>query len=391
MLQFLPLMMEQISLQKKIWYKNKNLKSAYLIDLVHGLILKYYFKKVNYYKLSSTVMKSRYGSNYNFYIDYLIDNKIIELVREYYVGSHSRIYKLSEYVLKNDMLRFENNEKILQKKDKNELTRKEEEDESPIDPIIRKRLISDLFSINIDYESSINYINSIEDQEICLKNQYSIDCIKNKTMFYHFDSYGRLHTNFTILKSHIRKNFLSINDEIVFECDISNSQPLFLTKLISENNINIVERTEFSHFIELTTNGKFYNYIIENSNYKNKKLAKEMTYKVLFGRNNESEYDKVFSELFPSIYKFIKTFKKDHGNYKVLSHELQKLESKFVFQKFIKELYNQSKDIKIITIHDSIICAEKYKEIVTNIFKEKLKEEFSFTKEYIHEKLILNS
>ena len=68
--------------------------------------------------------------------------------------------------------------------------------------------------------------------DIYNRNVYSIDSIDKKHIFYHFDEYGRMHTNYTILKSYVRKNYIFIDDDDVSEIDIPNSQPLFLTKLI---------------------------------------------------------------------------------------------------------------------------------------------------------------
>lgn len=56
--------------------------------------------------------------------------------------------------------------------------------------------------------------------DIYNRNKYSIECINDKHIFYHFDKYGRLHTNFTILKSFIRKNCLLIDNEETYEFDI---------------------------------------------------------------------------------------------------------------------------------------------------------------------------
>ena len=46
LLQFLPKSIEYLESQKTINYKNQKLKTDYLSDIVHNLVLKYYFKKV---------------------------------------------------------------------------------------------------------------------------------------------------------------------------------------------------------------------------------------------------------------------------------------------------------------------------------------------------------
>ncbi len=56
-LQFLPEILEQISTITSIDFLNKKLKTSYLLDIIHNLILKYYFKKENLFNLSSVILK----------------------------------------------------------------------------------------------------------------------------------------------------------------------------------------------------------------------------------------------------------------------------------------------------------------------------------------------
>ena len=66
----------------------------------------------------------------------------------------------------------------------------------------------------------------------------------------------------------------------------------------------------------------------------NKSDAKELTYKVFFGQNRDSsKYDKLFSSLFPTIHNFIKLYKKESGDYKIMAHDLQKAESNLIYNR----------------------------------------------------------
>jgi hypothetical protein len=186
-----------------------------------------------------------------------------------------------------------------------------------------------------------------------------------------------MHTNFTILKSFIRKNCLLINGEETHEIDIKNSQPLFLTKLIQDSGTKWVNQKEFELFKNLTINGTYYNYIMDHLKTKDRGMVKELTYKVLFGRNGvNSKADKIFSSLFPTIHYFIKLYKKEHGDYKVLAYELQKSESNLIFNKIIRQIMTLYPEINLVTVHDSIIIPKSYKDSVWAIFQTKLYEEF---------------
>jgi hypothetical protein len=383
-LQFLPECLYHIENIKTINYKETKLKTDYLIDIIHSLILKYYFKKENRFAINATVLKDKYGYLYNYYINYLIDNNIIALMTQYQTGVTSRIYSLDDNIFTSKIKRYKNYDKVLLRKYKGKFVEMVgssiDEKESLIDTDVKEKLVSDLFSVNIEFERAIFFLDSLkyQDYDIYNRNVYSVECINNKHIFYHFDAYGRMHTNYTILKSFIRKNCLMIDGEETCEIDIQNSQPLFLSKLIQESDSRWVREDEFELFRELTTNGYYYQYVMEKTGEEDKRKVKEMTYKVLFGRNvANSKADKFFKTLFPTIHNFIKLYKKEHGDYKILAYDLQKAESNLIFNKMIKTIMNLYPEIKIITIHDSIVVQKKYRDIVNNIFQSEISKEFN--------------
>lgn len=374
-LQFLPESFLELSKVKKIIFKGKNLKTSYIIDIVHSLLLKYYFKRDNIFILSSLVLRSKYGQLYNYYIDYLKDQNILILKKNYFKGKNSKIYALSDQVFLQKILRYQNTDKILLKKYQNKHLKFEIEINNSIKRPVKTKLIDDLYSVNIDTDRSLFYLDSLKNEDIDVynRNKYSIESINQNHIFYHFDAYGRMHTNFTILKSFIRKNCLLINGEETTELDIQNSQPLFLFKLIKDSDI-LVNESEFKVFSSLVLNGNYYQYFVDKLGLNNKDEAKKLTYKVFFGRN-KSKFDKQFAILFPSIFDFIIKYK--NGNYKILAHDLQRFESNFIFNTIISRIMNSDKDIRIITIHDSIIVQKKWKKIVSDIFFDEISKYFS--------------
>jgi len=381
-LQFLPKCLEEISKTNNFTYKGKKLKTSYLIDVIHTLILKYYFKKENKFYLFSPILREKYGYLYKYYMDYLLDHDILILLKKHQKGKNSRIYSISETILNGKILRYKNKDTTLLKKYKNKVSQVEEECliDSLIDKDIKAKLVDDLFYVNIEFDKSIFYLDAVreKDNDIYNRNRYSVECINDKHIFYHFDSFGRMHTNFTILRSFIRKNCLLIQDDETCEIDISNSQPLFLAKLIQDTKTRWVDKDEFALFREITMNGVYYQFIMDNSDIKDRGLIKEMTYRVLFGRNGlNSKADILFKKIFPTIHNFIKLYKKDNGNYKILAYELQKAESNLIFNKIIREIMTQHPYIKIVTVHDSIIVSKKYKDVVSTIFNSKLYDEFN--------------
>lgn len=380
-IQFLPNCLVDISTKKHFIYKDQKLKTSYVVDFVHNLLLKYYFKKDNVFNISSLILKEKYGYLYNYYVNYLVEKNILILLKKHNKGKNARIYKLSDDVIDGVVTRYKNSDTVLLKKYKKNFTSTHTKNlnYNLIDTDIKSKLIEDLFCVEIDYVKSIFFLNSsIQEHEIYQKNKYSVESIKDKHIFYHFDNYGRLHTNFTILKSFIRKNCLLIDNEETVEIDIKNSQPLFLNKVLQENSNN-VDALEKEFYMLLTYQGNFYKFIQDKFQIKDKKTVKDLTYKVLFGKNFKNKYDKIFSQLFPSIYEFIKVFKKNNGDYRVLSYELQKYESNFLFNKVIRKIISTDPSIRIITCHDSLICKKSDKQKVSEIFLELLQKEFDST------------
>ena len=380
-LQFLPVKMVEMSKIKKFEYNGRELKTAYVIDIIHNMILKYYFRKDNSFNLYSTILKEKYGHQYNHYFEYLLETNIIERTANYLVGSKSRTYRIKQNILKSDIKRYVNTDRTLLKKYRNKVSQVEEEglNDSIIDSDIKAKLVDDLFYVDIDYAKSIFFLDHLKDKDgdIYNKNVYSVECIDDKHIFYHFDCYGRMHTNFTILKSFIRKNCLLIDGEPTHELDINNSQPLFLTKIIEKSDSKWIRKEEFELFKYLTKTGIYYQYVMDKSGIKDRNIVKEWTYKVLFGRNvSNSKADKLFSSLFPSIHNFIKLYKKEKGNYKVLAYELQRSESSLLFNKVVRNIMIELPDAKIVTVHDSIIVPVRYKDEISKIFNNILEEEF---------------
>ena len=378
-LQFLPKSLEDVSKEDKFFFKGKKLQTAYIIDIVHNLLLRYYFKKENLFNLSSVILKEKYGYLYNYYMEYLVHINVIYVSKEYKQGSNARVYKLRQHIIDEQISRYKNKNINLLKKYKNAVSAVDTTDilNNKILPEIKKKVVLDLFTTSIDYDKALYYLNNtIQDPDSYNKNKYSVESIHDRHIFYHFDDYGRVHTNFTILKSFIRKNCLLINGEETAEIDISNSQPLFLAKIIKEEGINI-NKHEFAVFSYLVYHGKFYQFLMDNSDIKEKKECKELIYRTFFGRNTISIRNP-FAKLFPSIFNFIADYKNSYGDYRVLAYKLQNLESDFIFNKVIKTLSVIDSDINVITIHDSIIVQSKFKQQVQNLMYNMLDIEFDF-------------
>ena len=380
--QFIPREFEYLMSKKTIRYKDINLKTAYLINIMHELILKYYFTNEIKHNLWSIILRKKYGKHYSKYISYLLEHDFMKMVSSYYVGKKAKSYKLNITDL--DVLRTKVNDKVLLKKHAKDYIFRSFTaiQESPIDMDLRKVLVDDLYHISIDYDKSVNWLNKQKEKKDIDLNKYfknlnSVDGINTEHIFFKFDAYGRLHTNFTVLKKYIRNNFLRIDGEEVAEIDLPNSQPYFFGVYLKKEIGNNVMKPEIVKFLDIVKNGLIYDEILEKNGdiLTSRKDAKLLMYKVLFGKNIDKRIEnRIFKSMYPTVYEYIKEYKYLSDDYKSLSHQLQLIESDFIFNKCIKDIKKNFPEIRLFTIHDSIIFPLKYKEEVQIIFNNHLKE-----------------
>lgn len=384
LLQFIPSQLLYLKKTKKITHKNINLKTDYLINIIHRSLTNYYNNKKETidkeikFQLSSIILKKKYGVYYNYYIDYLRSIDFLIMTTDYYNGGNTgkaRTYKL-HYKYLTDITRIKIYDRVLLKKYNHEnlIAAFTTYVKSPIPIPIRKKLVNDLYYIELDYNESVKYLNKLKKDGLnpykYNKNLMALEDINDRQLYFKFDEYGRFHTNFTTLKKDIRKNFLKIDGEDLVEIDISNSQPLFLAHLMKKTlTIKELINPEFSKYFDLVEKGLLYEEIMDKSGINCREDVKIIMYRVLFGRNGEvATENKIFSSIFPEVFSFIKKYKKDRNNHKSLSHKLQQLESEFIFNNVISYIMNTHPEIKLFTVHDSINVPLKYKEIVKDIF-----------------------
>lgn len=380
--QFIPPQLEYLTSTDKIKYKGINLKTDYLISMMNDFFNKYYshkddcIDKENRFNIWSVIFREKYGTKYNYYVDYLRDKGLIVLISDYYRNKKARTYMINPEFLIN-IKRCKIDDNILMKKTSKEFLTKTlvENNNSTIPLDIRYKLVNYLYEIELDVDSSINYLNYLKDTDQIeirkyFSNLMSIENIGINNIYFKFDNYGRFHSNFTVLKKHIRQNYIKIDGMLTKEVDIKNSQPLFLSVLMKqEMTLTKFIEKDVTQYIELVENGLIYEYIMEINNINDREKVKEMMYIVMFGTNGDyRKENNMFRMMFPTVYDFIKDYKQVNDDYKSLSHRLQLLESDFIYNKVVKHIINTYPEMKFFTIHDSIIFPEKYYNGVLQIF-----------------------
>ncbi|MFW6219235.1 MAG: hypothetical protein ACOC33_00075 [bacterium] len=253
----------------------------------------------------------------------------------------------------------------------------------------------------IEYKNKYFIVKSIEDffdeknQRIIYHNTNSLKKLDKKFIrVSRNETNNRLDTNLTNLSNKLIKH-LSISKESLYSIDLNNSQFTLLSDIIYKiinNNINkikdikgnnplsiidldlfssiLTNKNDVNRFIELTSNGKLYEYIQEKLNLRSRNEAKNLMFEVLFSsyRFNSSSKNKI-KELFPNIFEFVKEFKKKYGDNSFVIM-LQRYESMIFIDNVLYKAMNQNFDM--LTKHDSILIKYSDREKGNNILKGEL-------------------
>ncbi|NQT77606.1 MAG: hypothetical protein HQ565_07825 [Bacteroidetes bacterium] len=233
--------LNKLSEEVFIYYNGRRLYVDHLIDLLHG----FYDKAIRHgneesseYKsdisrfcisirLNSRILLKKYGRYYKFYIDYLIEEKHIRLGLGYVSSKRSNTYELNSVLFNPEELVY------YQNKDSSKHKRlikfyNEEVNLIPksvrIDDNILRKTIDNLHHVSIDEEKAIEILKAIYPDEKSNKyyrNHYCIKTISSDQIYLVPDEYGRIHTNFTVLKKEIRNDCLKIENEKIYERDVS--------------------------------------------------------------------------------------------------------------------------------------------------------------------------
>jgi hypothetical protein len=363
--QFLPECLSVIATTKTVSYKGRNIKTAFIIDLAHSVLLRRHFSKTDLLPISSQVLKATYGRDYKLYLDYLVYLGMLSLQSDYSAGNRCRLYRINRSVYEGPTTRHVNTDPWLIKKRaerKHDLNEK-----NGINPVLKMRLVANLKRAEVDHDAAIIYLSTTEDRDTVQRNTYSIDSVRDGHLFWHFDDYGRFHSNFTIMKAFIRQTCLSIDGEPVCEIDIPNSQPLFLALMMI--NDKGVDPLEYQRFLSVAREGKFYDLVTPLFDGGiTRSEVKKAVYHVLFGKNRPDAHNKAFRGAFPSVHDFILRYKKEHKDYKSLAYALQRAESDFVYNCVLVRATTQREDLGFITVHDSILVKRSDEDFLRSVF-----------------------
>lgn len=207
------------------------------------------FKNMDKVPISSTILMHEIGRNYRLYLDYLIDNKLIETDNHYKVGiiggdpGKCKCYSLTKKY-KNDVVEYHS----LSRKSliAHYIKWKTSLFSSIADDTMLDKLHTMLDKFNIDIDGADKYLHdlqlsdpSITDEMIALElkkcKKINNKTLNNSSMYLVRDDYNRIHTNLTNLSRHVRENFLFLEGKQVKSLDIVSSQASLLYTMVKDH------------------------------------------------------------------------------------------------------------------------------------------------------------
>ncbi len=128
----------------------------------------------------------------------------------------------------------------------------------------------------------------------------------------------------------------------------------------------IKDNDDYLFFIELCRSGKIYEFFMDTYGFKSRKLAKKRFMVMMFTSITEPNLlrNKITNR-FPSIIKLISCERVN-----ILPALLQRVESYLLIDNIVLPILNDDNNIKLITIHDSIITTIKNKDLIMNKIKD---------------------
>jgi hypothetical protein len=256
-------------------------------------------------------------------------------------------------------------------------------------------------------------------------NRLAIQAVIDRQWEFKVCNYGRVHTNITRVLKEVR-NELMIDGLPLMTIDIANSQPLFLLAAILEDtdespgcvsedsdesvkkglsegdfwrrnyslplsgtytasfsfevtcNETVATSNRFpddlSLYWHLCESGRLYDYLMDRLNWTRGKEAfkDEELFRCLYGSNgprdadgkhNPSRLQTVLEADFPTVWRFIRDWKRRHG-YRDLACQMQRAESKLMIEGACGRLMREHPGCPLVTIHDSIMTTAAWVEVV---------------------------
>lgn len=384
-----------------------------------------------YVNLSSKLMQS-FVHDYNLYLNYLLEHRIIRTDKIYINGAKSFGYVLNKLDYDAEIQQILVKDSVVRKKRAKKNRALEQElkttrnqysyltkwfnDKLQIDAEGAYAKIEELFP---EPKGAIRGTRRGKTGKYTKKYsaKLSVMKIESGNLYYKVDdNVGRFHSNLTNIKKELR-HYITYNGQTLVNIDINNSQPLLSSILFNQSFYNQskqqyislydipssfqylinkytptythtiimlvktlqkLDNKEVNHYLRMARSGKFYQELSKAMYPKqsfDKGRMKELTYKVFFssnqsiqGMNNWTKRE--FKWRFKGIYEMFSAIKRK--NHRALSHILQRIESEIMIQNVCKRISLEHPTLPIFTIHDSVLTTIGNQDYVIKVIEEEV-------------------
>lgn len=365
--------------------------------------------KNNFVEIQTTSFHKILHNDYKLYLDYLIDSRVVLSDGQYIVGEKSIGYKLNEeFIDDRELVTIDINNKIFNRRALEAISKCDYKLK-----VSTKHKNNYLKTFKIDYDSAIQYLyscylNRVFDHKGRVLTKYTKNILQYKLLqirdgqlwINRSKTNGRINSNLSILNGNYKQFIVGYD----ISMDIVSSQPLLMNVLINQIK-NIQDKGEFSnlHFLSLLSyeyrmvqkslgksemarlseglktvklpskeeekkwkilceSGQLYEHfqtiIFQRMGIKlSRSKVKQIVISTLYSNSIlNSDYKKLFNDVFPSIYKFISDIKKIlkiKRSHRILPLLMQAIESYIWCENILPEL--DKMNIPYLFIHDSII------------------------------------
>lgn len=384
-----------------------------------------------YVNLSSKLMQS-FVHDYNLYLNYLLEHRIIRTDKIYINGAKSYGYVLNkidydaeiQHILVQDsMVRIKRAKKhrALEQEMKATCAKhtyltKWFNDKLQIDAHGACAKIEELFP---EPTGAIRGVRKGKASRTTKKYSAKLAVQKLATgnFYYKIDeNVGRFHSNLTNIKKELR-HYITYDGKPLVNIDIKNSQPLLSTILLDPSfyalqkkpryiniynipsSFNLLTNNKHKHtytdtiimlvkvlqsidikkvnkYITIAKSGDFYQQLSKEvfpRRIFDKAEIKKLTYTVFFSNNRSIQGmhyigKRNFRKIFPDVYRVFSIIKRK--NHRALSHILQRIESEIMIQKVSQRISIEKPTLPIFTIHDSIVTTDGNQDYVSRVIEE---------------------
>jgi hypothetical protein len=360
---------------------------SYLRQIIYWICTK---KEKNGFSYLNMKYLRKYIPQAEQYIKYLLSIHLIERTKGYIPGEMSYGYRIasdydSKYIVKiaTDQKLIRRIQKTPRKFARGFGVQNTYIQNFTFDPVVKK-FVERNYS-GESYNNAMVCVNMVENNE----KYSSID-----------EAGGRFYSNLTNMPSDLRK-FVRVKKRFLrANVDIKNSQPYFIVLILTHpeevarfaksndfamilKTLKIPDKDDIKLFIDLVTNGQFYEYLIPFFEAKNlispkwsskekRDLVKDATMKILFDRNRErlSRSKRIFKTLFPTVHELF-SIVRGPGKGERFPILLQAIEAFVMLKKILPRINKEHPEIIAFTIHDSLLVTDN-PEIVKRVMIEEL-------------------